>query len=86
MRKSKNVTVNRMEESDDEKLQEKVEEALEKIGERTLLKDCVRLGVKKADYSNPFQSVKLTLNTSDNVSQVLRNGGQLHAVEEYRYA
>ena len=60
--RSKNVIIYGIVESQNENLQGKVEEVLENTGEKPLLRDCVRVGVKKADATLP-RPVKFTLNS-----------------------
>ena len=81
--RSKNIIVYGVEESENEKLEEKVETILLEIGEKPLVRDCVRVGIKKSD-GNLSRPIKLTLKNSDHVAQVLRNARKLHTKEGYK--
>ena len=81
--RSRNVIVYGVEESEDEKLEEKVETILQEIGEKPLVRDCVRVGFKKSD-GNLSRPIKFTLKNSDHVAQVLRNARKLHTKEGYK--
>ena len=74
--RSKNVIIYGVNESENEKLQERVEEVLENIGEKPLVRDCVRVGVEKSGDTLP-RPVKFSLHNADHVAQVLRNAKQL---------
>ena len=81
--RSKNIIVYGAEESLDENIEEKVEKVLEEIGEKPLVRDCVRVGFKKSDVNLP-RPFKFTLTNSDHVAQVLRNARRLHTKEGYK--
>ncbi len=51
--RSKHVIIYGVEESENEKLQDKVSGVLEKIGEKPLARGCCRVGVKKPDQTLP---------------------------------
>ena len=51
-----------------------------KIGERPKLTNCSRVGTKR---DNVIRPVKITLNSSDHVNQILRNAKLLHTKEGY---
>ena len=70
-------------ESEDEKLEEKVETILLEFGEKPLVRDCVRVGFKKSG-DNLSRPIKITLKNSDHVAQVLRNARKLHTKEGYK--
>ena len=80
--RSKNVIIYGVEEKDNEKLKEKIETVLEEIGEKPVVRDVCRVGVKKADVKTP-RPIKFTLSNSDHVNQVLRSARQLHSKEGY---
>ena len=67
----------------DENIEEKVEKVLQEIGEKPLVRDCVRVGFKKSDVNLP-RPIKFTLTNSDHVAQVLRNARRLHTKEGYK--
>ena len=76
----KNAIVYGLAETEHEKLQEKVEEVLAEIGERPKLTNCSRVGTKRDNVSRP---VKITVNSSDHVSQILRNAKLLRTKAGY---
>ena len=77
---SRNANVYGLAETEHEKLLEKVEEVLAEIGERPKLTNFSRVGTKRDKVIRP---VKITLNSSDHVNQILKNAKLLHAKEEY---
>jgi len=77
---SKNAIVYGLAETEHEKLLEKVEEVLAEIGERPKLTNCCRVGTKKDTVIRP---VKISLNSSDHVNQILRNAKLLHTKVGY---
>ncbi len=82
---SKNVIIYGVDESENEKLQEKVSGVLEKIGEKPLVRECCRVGVKKPDSDLALpRPIKFSLHNSDHVAQVLRNAKQLRTEEGYK--
>ena len=81
--RSKNVIIYGVEETDNEKLKEKVETVLEEIGEKPVVRDICRVGLKKPDVKTS-RPIKFTLANSDHVNQVLRNARKLHSKEGYR--
>ncbi len=81
--RSKNVIIYGVEETENEKLKEKIETVLEEIGEKPVVRDHCRVGLKKSDIKTP-RPIKFTLSNSDHVNQVLRNARQLHSKEGYR--
>ena len=81
--RSRNVIIYGVEEEENEKLKQKVETILVEIGEKPVLKDFGRVGVKKSDVKSP-RPIKFTLSNSDHVNQVLRSARQLHSKEGYR--
>ena len=81
--RSKNVIIYGVEEKDNEVLKEKIETVLEEIGERPLVRDCCRVGIKKTAAKTP-RPIKFSLSNSDHVNQVLRSARQLHSKEGYR--
>ena len=81
--RSKNVIIYGVKELENEKLQEKVEEVLDMIGEKPFVRDCVRVGVKKSDDTLP-RPVKFSLHNADHVAQVLRNARKLRTKEGYK--
>jgi hypothetical protein len=81
--RSKNVIIYGLEETDNEKLNEKIETGLEDIGERPVVRDFCRVGVKRSEVKTP-RPIKFTLTNSDHVNQILRSAKQLHSKEGYR--
>ena len=81
--RSRNVIVYGVEELENEVLKEKIETVLEEIGEKPVLRDFCRVGVKKSDAKSP-RPIKFTLSNSDHVNQVLRSARQLHSKVGYR--
>ena len=81
--RSKNVIIYGVEEKDNEVLKEKIETVLEDVGERPLMRDCCRVGIKKTAAKTP-RPIKFSLSNSDHVNQVLRSARQLHSKEGYR--
>ena len=81
--RSRNVIIYGVEDEENEKLKQKVETILEEIGEKPVLKDFGRVGVKRSDVKTP-RPIKFTLSNSDHVNQVLRSARQLHSKEGYR--
>ena len=79
----RNVIIYGVEETDNEKLNAKIASVLEEIGERPVIRDFCRVGVKKQDVKTP-RPIKFTLSNSDHVKQVLRSSRQLHSKEGYR--
>ena len=67
-------------EVENESVLEKVEEVLEEIGEKLLVKGVCRIGVRKPDTIRP---VKFSLTCSDHVKQVLRCAKQLRTKEGF---
>ena len=76
----KNAIVYGLPETKHENLLEKVEEVLAEIGERPKLTNCCRVGTQRDKAIRP---VKITLNSSDHVNQILRNAKLLHAKAGY---
>ena len=81
--RSRNVIIYGVEDEENEKLKQKVETILEEIGEKPVLKDFGRVGVKRSDVKTP-RPIKFTLSNSDHGNQVLRSARQLHSKEGYR--
>jgi exosome complex RNA-binding protein Csl4 len=86
--RSKNVIIHGVEESDlsdsdNEALKKKIENVLEDIGAKPVLKDFCRVGVKISKVKSP-RPIKFTLSNSDQVNQVLRGAKQLYIKEGYR--
>ena len=80
--RSKNVIIYGLSEPTDqqEQLQGKVEEVLGEIGEKPFVRDCCRVGIKRANSKRP---VKFSLSSSDHVAQVIRNAKLLRTKEGY---
>ncbi len=80
--RSKSVIIYGLSEPTDhqEQLQGKVEEVLGEIGEKPLVRDCCRVGIKRASGKRP---VKFSLSSSDHVAQVIRNARLLRTKEGY---
>ena len=81
--RSKNVIVYGIEETRDEVLQDSVEKILGDIDEKPLVRDCVRVGVKKTGATQA-RPVKFSLSNSDHVAQVLRSARRLQTIEGYK--
>ena len=81
--RSKNVIIYGIEEKAGEDLLSKVETVLQEIDEKPVVKDCVRVGIKKSgnERSRP---IKFSLRNADHVAQVLRSARKLHTKEGYR--
>ncbi|KAL5269346.1 hypothetical protein ACHWQZ_G002986 [Mnemiopsis leidyi] len=74
--RTRNVIIYGVEEQENEKLKQKVENILEEIGEKPV--DFGRVGVKRSDIK-ASRSIKFTLSNSDYVKEVLRSGRRLHS-------
>ena len=81
--RSKNVIAYGIEETRDEVLQDSVEKILGEIDEKPLVRDCVRVGVKKTGATQA-RPVKFSLSNSDHVAQVLRRARRLRTTEGYK--
>lgn len=79
--RKRNVVIYGVPEQPEEKLPEKVESILQEIGEKPVVKDCCRIGVKKPDAVRP---IKFTLGSTDIVSQVLRKSHLLRSKDGFR--
>ncbi len=77
---SRNAIVYGLAETEHEKLLEKVEEVLAEIGEKPKLTNCSRVGTKR---DNAIRPVKITLNSSVHVNQIVRNAKLLRTKEGY---
>ena len=71
-----------LEETSGEVLNDRAEQVLAEIDEKPLIRDCVRVGMKRPDSKHP-RPVKLSLSNSDHVAQVLRNANKLHTKKGY---
>ena len=67
-----------------EMLQNRVEQVLEEIDEKPLVRDCVRFELKKSDCKHPLP-VEPSISNADHVAQILRNSRKLHTKEEHAY-
>ena len=81
--RSRNVIVYGVGETDNEVVKEKVESLLTEIGEKPVVRDCCRVGVKRPQVKTP-RLIKFSLSNSSHVQQVLRSARQLHGKEGYR--
>ena len=81
--RNKNVIIYGVDESENEKLLEKVSRVLEKIDEKPFVRDCVRVGVKKPNQTLP-RPIKFSLNNSEHVAQVLRSAKQLRTKSGFK--
>jgi hypothetical protein len=68
--RSKNVIIYGIEETSGEVLRDEVGKVLTEINEKPVIRDCVRVGVKRSGDTRP-RPVKFTLSNSDHVAQVL---------------
>ncbi len=78
--REKNVVIYGVEEKQDESLTDTVEEILAEIDEKPLLKDICRVGIVRKETIRP---IKLTLNSSDHVNEILRKSKRLRTKEGY---
>jgi len=78
----KNLIIYGLEETSGEVLNDRAEQVLAEIDEKPLIRDCVRVGMKRPDSKHP-RPVKLSLSNSDHVAQVLRNANKLHTKKGY---
>ena len=76
--RSKNVIVYGLPESSDEKLSETVSDVISEIGEKPVISDCTRVGIKRPAKIRP---VKFSLSNSDIVTQILRKSKLLRTKE-----
>ena len=81
--RSKNVIIYGVEESINEVLTDEVGKVLEEIDEKPVMRDCVRVGVKRSGDTRP-RPIKFSLRNSDHVAQVLRSAKRLHTKEGYK--
>ena len=81
--RSRNVIVYGVEETNGDVLQDKVKKILEEIDERPVMRDCVRVGVKRSGATLP-RPVKFSLSNADHVAQGLRSARRLHTIEGYK--
>ena len=81
--RSKNVIIYGIEESISEVLTDEVGKVLEEIDERPVMRDCVRVGVKRSGDTRP-RPIKFSLSNSDHVAQVLRSAKRLHTKEGFK--
>ena len=80
--RSKNIVVFGLKEESDEDLGAIVSDLLECTGEKPRVNECRRLGVK-AD-STTTRPIKVKLNSSDTVNQILRNSGKLKRSDRFQ--
>ena len=80
--RSKNVMIYGLKEKsdDDHELVSRVESVLSEVGEKPVIKDCCRIGLKK---ENSVRPVRFSLNSSAHVIQVLKNARKLRNVDGY---
>ena len=81
--RSRNVIIYGVEETDNERIEEKVQSLLSEIDEKPVVKDCCRVGVKRTPVKTP-RPIKFSLSNSCHVQQVLRSARQLHTKNGYR--
>ncbi|KAL5250473.1 hypothetical protein ACHWQZ_G016267 [Mnemiopsis leidyi] len=81
--RSKNIIIYGIEETSGEVLTDEVSKVLEEIGEKPVVTDCVRVGVKNSTDDRP-RPIKFSLRNSDHVAQVLRSAKRLHTKEGYK--
>ena len=79
--RKRNVIIYGVEESDTEVLPEQVSDILLKIGEKPVVRDSCRVGIKKSSNIRP---IKFTLSSSDVVGQVLRKARLLRSKEGFK--
>ena len=80
--RSKNVIIYGLKEEKEEKLKNRVEEVLAEIGEKPLVKDCCRVGLKRDAATRP---IKFSLSSSAHVFQVLRSAKTLRTKDGFRF-
>ena len=76
----KNVIVYGLTESDDENLQGKVELVLSELEEKPVIRDCLRVGVRK---ENSVRPIKFSVGSADHAAQVIRKARMLRTKEGY---
>ena len=79
--RKRNVIIYGVEESDNEVLPERVSGILQEIGEKPVLRNSCRIGIKKSFNICP---IKFTLSSSDVVGQVLRKAKLLRSKEGFK--
>ena len=79
--RKRNVIIYGVEESDTEDLPEQVSSILLEIGEKPVVRDSCRIGIKRSTTIRP---IKFTLSSSDVVSQVLRKAKLLRSKEGFK--
>ena len=79
--RKRNVIIYGVEESDNEVLPERVSDILLEIGEKPVVRDSCRVGIKKSSTIRP---IKFTLSSSDVVSQVLRKAKLLRSKDGFK--
>ena len=82
--RSKNIIIYGIEETSGEMLPDKVEKVLQEIDEKPVIRDCVRVGVKRSGSDARPRPIKLSLSNSDHVAQVLRSAKRLHTKDGYK--
>ena len=79
--RSRNVIIYGQEESNEENLEDEIVKVLDTIGEKPIISDCCRVGIRKPNGKRP---IKFTLRSSDMVNQILRKAKLLRTKEGYR--
>ena len=64
-------------------LTDEVGKVLKEIDEKPVMRDCVRVGVKRSGDTRP-RPIKFSLSNSDHVAQVLRSAKRLHTKEGFK--
>ena len=76
----KNVIIYGLSETDGEDLEGRVNDVLSEIGEKPVVRDCTRLGLRKADIVRP---IKFSVGSSDHAAQLIRNARMLRTKDGY---
>ena len=82
--RSKNIIIYGIEENSGEMLPDKVEKVLQEMDEKPVIRDCVRVGVKRSGSDVRPRPIKLSLSNSDHVAQVLRSAKRFHTKDGYK--
>ena len=79
--RKKNVIIYGVSETEGEVVANKVEEVLSQLNEKSMIKDCCRIGFKKPEAVRP---IKFTVNSSDMAMQILHKSFVLRSKEDFR--
>ena len=76
----KNVIVYGLSETEGEDVEGRVNEVLSELGEKPVVRDCIRLGLRK---ENTVRPIKFAVGSSNHAAQVIRNARLLRTKEGY---